>query len=75
MRIFTKKEKRTKKERKVRKGRPVETAAAVEIGIGGFAAFFLMISTSCLDKPSDKTLLGLPTVTTGPTAVNLTMIY
>jgi hypothetical protein len=37
--------------------------------------FFLMISTSCLDKPSDKTLLGLSTVTTGPMAVNLTMIY
>jgi hypothetical protein len=40
-----------------------------------FGSFFLMISTSCLDKPSDKTLLGLSTVTTGPTAVNLTMIY
>jgi hypothetical protein len=72
--FLQRKKKEPKKKEKFGRGGPVETAAAVEIGIGGFAAFFLMISTSCLDKPSDKTLLGLSTVTTGPTAVNLTMI-
>jgi hypothetical protein len=49
--MFTKKEKRTKKERK-----PVETAAAVEIDKGGLRRFLLMISTSCLKKPSQKPL-------------------
>jgi hypothetical protein len=68
---FPQRKKKKQKERKIRKGRSVETAAAVEIGIGGFATFFLMIPTSCLDKPSDKTLLGLSTVTTDPTAINL----
>jgi hypothetical protein len=44
-----KKEKRSKKERK---GRPVETAAADGKSKSvAFGIFFLMISTSCLDKP------------------------
>jgi hypothetical protein len=68
---FHKERKRSKKKEKFGRGRSVETAAAEEIGIGGFATFFLMISTSCLDKPSDKTLLGLSTVTTDPAAINL----
>jgi hypothetical protein len=56
-------------ERKLRKGRLIETAAAEEIKSDAFGNFFLMISTSCLEKPSGKTLLGFPTVTTSPTAI------
>jgi hypothetical protein len=51
---FPQRKKKKQKERNKGPGRPVETAAAEEIGKEACGSFFLVISTSCLDKPSEK---------------------